>query len=197
MPLNEDEALLVRGLQLLTMKPMIYAANVAEADLADAGAGNAYVQALKQKAAEENCEVIIVSAQARCSCGVALLHPASAEGSLGRIACCCGNSGPRTSNVGVGRYFLGVKGRLVGAGGSRAEGAGSCGGGRVPQLAGGGGGRPVQPDQGSVPQAQPPDLLHNRYLYSCCRAGLRFCSRWQISGIGACERVTSNLIFGL
>lgn len=67
-PLNEDEAALVRGLQLLTMKPMIYAANVAEADLADAGAGNAYVQALKQKAAEEGCEVIIVSAQARhCS----------------------------------------------------------------------------------------------------------------------------------
>lgn len=68
-PLNEDEALLVRGLQLLTMKPMIYAANVAEADLADQGAGNAYVRALKHKASEENCEVIIVSAQARCSPG--------------------------------------------------------------------------------------------------------------------------------
>ena len=66
-PLNEDEALLVRGLQLLTMKPMIYAANVAEADLADQGAGNAYVQALRRKAAEESCEVIIVSAQVRCS----------------------------------------------------------------------------------------------------------------------------------
>ena len=51
-PLNEEEGTLVKGLQLLTMKPMIYAANVAETDLADQGASN-----------QENCEVIIVSAQ--------------------------------------------------------------------------------------------------------------------------------------
>lgn len=61
--LNDDERTLVRGLQLLTMKPMIYAANVNEADLADQGAGNVHVQALREKAAQENCEVIIVSAQ--------------------------------------------------------------------------------------------------------------------------------------
>ncbi|CAL8470119.1 g9661 [Coccomyxa elongata] len=61
--LNADESALVRGLQLLTMKPMIYAANVNEGDLADQGASNAYVQALREKAAKENCEVIIVSAQ--------------------------------------------------------------------------------------------------------------------------------------
>lgn len=37
--LNDDERALVKGLQLLTMKPMIYAANVSEGDLADQGAG--------------------------------------------------------------------------------------------------------------------------------------------------------------
>jgi ribosome-binding ATPase YchF (GTP1/OBG family) len=61
--LTDDEAALVKGLQLLTMKPMIYAANVSENDLADQGASNAHVQALQSKAAQDNCEVIIVSAQ--------------------------------------------------------------------------------------------------------------------------------------
>lgn len=61
--LTEDESVLVKGLQLLTMKPMIYAANVNEADLADQGYSNAYVQALREKAAKESCDVIIVSAQ--------------------------------------------------------------------------------------------------------------------------------------
>ena len=42
-----------------------YAANVAEGDLADSGAGNKHVAALRGKAAEEGCDVIVVSAQAR------------------------------------------------------------------------------------------------------------------------------------
>ena len=54
---------MVRGLYLLTSKPMIYAANVGEEDLADQGASNAYVKAIQEKAAADNCEVIIVSAQ--------------------------------------------------------------------------------------------------------------------------------------
>ena len=62
--LTEEESALVKGLQLLTMKPMIYAANVAESDLADEGASNHHVKALREKAAHEGCEVIIVSAQA-------------------------------------------------------------------------------------------------------------------------------------
>ncbi len=61
--LTADESVLVRGLQLLTMKPMIYAANVNESDLADQGSSNTFVQALREKAAQENCDVIIVSAQ--------------------------------------------------------------------------------------------------------------------------------------
>ena len=59
----EDEDKLVRQLQLLTHKPLTYAANVSENDIADAGASNAQVQALKKKAKEENCEVVVVSAQ--------------------------------------------------------------------------------------------------------------------------------------
>jgi len=55
----------VRGLYLLTAKPVTYAANVAEADLADMGATNPHVKALRGKAAEEGREVVIVSAQVR------------------------------------------------------------------------------------------------------------------------------------
>jgi len=57
----------VRGLYLLTAKPVTYAANVAEADLADMGATNAHVKALRGKAAEEGREVVIVSAQVRAA----------------------------------------------------------------------------------------------------------------------------------
>lgn len=42
--LTEDEALLVKGLGLLTLKPLIYAANVSEDDLGNHGADNVHVQ---------------------------------------------------------------------------------------------------------------------------------------------------------
>ena len=42
--LNKDEAASVKGLGLLTLKPMIYCANVAEGDLADQGASNHHVK---------------------------------------------------------------------------------------------------------------------------------------------------------
>lgn len=61
--LNEDELLLVKGLGLLTLKPLIYAANVGEDDLGNHGANNMHVQALRKRAAEENCEVVVVSAK--------------------------------------------------------------------------------------------------------------------------------------
>ncbi|KAL4440386.1 hypothetical protein ABPG75_003387 [Micractinium tetrahymenae] len=60
--LNDEEAELVRVLCLLTAKPMVYAANVAEDDLAEPDA-NTHVQALKKKAAEEGSGVVVVSAQ--------------------------------------------------------------------------------------------------------------------------------------
>jgi len=60
---TEDELFRIKNLNLLTAKPLCYAANVCEEDLADAGAANEYVKALRGKAAEENCEVVIISAQ--------------------------------------------------------------------------------------------------------------------------------------
>ncbi|MFN3360553.1 MAG: redox-regulated ATPase YchF, partial [Pseudanabaenaceae cyanobacterium] len=58
--LTEEEKSALAFLQLLTMKPTIYAANVAEDDLAT---GNRYVEAVRQIAQEENAEVVVVSAQ--------------------------------------------------------------------------------------------------------------------------------------
>lgn len=61
--LDADETALVRNLQLLTMKPLIYAANVGEADLADGGAGSRHVSAVRALASAEACDVVVVSAQ--------------------------------------------------------------------------------------------------------------------------------------
>jgi GTP-binding protein YchF len=61
--LSDEERPLVAALNLLTAKPMIYAANVGEADLANGGKDNKYVAAIKGKAAKDKCEVILVSAQ--------------------------------------------------------------------------------------------------------------------------------------
>lgn len=52
----------MRQLSLLTMKPIIYAANVAEGQLA-APEENPHVQALSAMAQEEGAEVVVVSAQ--------------------------------------------------------------------------------------------------------------------------------------
>ena len=48
---------------LLTYKPVIYAANVSEDDLADDGASNAGVQAVREYAAKEESEVFVVCAE--------------------------------------------------------------------------------------------------------------------------------------
>lgn len=60
---DEDEQEWFRGYNLLTAKPVIYAANVAEDDLADDGTGNVFVQEVKKNAAEEKCEVFVICAQ--------------------------------------------------------------------------------------------------------------------------------------
>lgn len=60
---SEDEIEAVKGLYLLTMKPVTYAANVAEGDLANKGATNKHVAALRVRAEEEGRQVVIVSAQ--------------------------------------------------------------------------------------------------------------------------------------
>ena len=60
---DEDLQNLFKGYNLLTAKPVIYAANVKEDDLADDGADNAGVQAVRKYAAETNSEVFVVCAQ--------------------------------------------------------------------------------------------------------------------------------------
>ena len=57
---KSDEEAWMRSLFLLTQKPLLYAANVSEEDLAE---GNAYVDALRQLARQEGSRVIIVSAE--------------------------------------------------------------------------------------------------------------------------------------
>ena len=85
--LSDEEAAAIRPLYLLTMKPMIYAANVAEDDLADLGAANKHVQTMRNKIAKDGCELIIVSAQVRrqtCS-RLCILHDDSFGAKNGKV----------------------------------------------------------------------------------------------------------------
>jgi hypothetical protein len=58
--LTEEEAVAIKPLGLLTRKPVIYAANVSDEELAT---GNAYVEKVRQIAADEGAEVVVISAQ--------------------------------------------------------------------------------------------------------------------------------------
>ena len=60
---DEDTVAFVNSLNLLTCKPVIFAANVAEDDLADDGASNSSVQAVRSYAAANGSEVFVISAQ--------------------------------------------------------------------------------------------------------------------------------------
>lgn len=56
---NEDELEAVRDLSLLTIKPVIYVANVEESSI---HTGNEHVDALKESVANEGAEVVLISA---------------------------------------------------------------------------------------------------------------------------------------
>lgn len=60
---DDDELELFKSYNLLTYKPVIYAANVAEDDLADDGASNKGVAAVREFAAGEDSEVFVICAQ--------------------------------------------------------------------------------------------------------------------------------------
>ncbi len=62
-PVDEEEAAMLESMTLLTSKPVIYAANVSEDDLADDGANNPHVAAVRKIAAEEGSGVFVVCAQ--------------------------------------------------------------------------------------------------------------------------------------
>lgn len=60
---DDEESALLQTFNLLTIKPVIFAANVAEDDLADDGANNEYVKAVKKFASENSSEVFVICAQ--------------------------------------------------------------------------------------------------------------------------------------
>ena len=60
---DDDDRAFVNSLDLLTWKPVIYAANVKDDDLADDGASNQYVAAVRELASKSGSEVFVISAQ--------------------------------------------------------------------------------------------------------------------------------------
>lgn len=60
---DEEEAALIDSFCLLTSKPVIFAANVSEDDIADDGAGNDYVKKVREFAKEDGSGVFVISAQ--------------------------------------------------------------------------------------------------------------------------------------
>lgn len=62
-PDDEDAAEWFQSYNLLTAKPVIYAANVSEDDLADDGVNQPYVEAVRRLAAAEDSEVFVICAQ--------------------------------------------------------------------------------------------------------------------------------------
>lgn len=62
-PDDEDDNEFIASLNLLTGKPVIFAANVAENDLANDAANNRYVNAVREFASENGCEVFVICAE--------------------------------------------------------------------------------------------------------------------------------------
>ncbi|HIR14276.1 MAG TPA: redox-regulated ATPase YchF [Candidatus Choladousia intestinavium] len=60
---DEDEQAWMKEYNLLTAKPVIFAANVSEEDLADDGASNPMVQEVRKYAEENHSEVFVICAQ--------------------------------------------------------------------------------------------------------------------------------------
>ncbi len=62
-PEDEDEALWLKEYNMLTAKPVIFAANVSEDDMADDGAGNSYVNQVRELAQKSGSGVFTVCAK--------------------------------------------------------------------------------------------------------------------------------------
>ena len=58
--LTDDEKLSIKAMGFMTLKPIIYATNVSDAELAT---GNAYVEIVRSIAAAEGAQVVVISAQ--------------------------------------------------------------------------------------------------------------------------------------
>ena len=62
MDLTEEEAAFVKTLDLLSFKPVIYAANVSEDEAAD-GSENPYIKSVREFAQAEGAEVVVICAE--------------------------------------------------------------------------------------------------------------------------------------
>lgn len=60
--LGSDDMAVLGPLALLTDKPVLYVANVAEGDVAHDGEGNPFVARVRERAAREGAEVVVISA---------------------------------------------------------------------------------------------------------------------------------------
>ena len=60
---DEEDAAFVQSLTLLTSKPVIYAANVSEDDVADDAESNPFVKTVREYAAKEGSSVFVISAK--------------------------------------------------------------------------------------------------------------------------------------
>ncbi|MCI8746276.1 MAG: redox-regulated ATPase YchF [Lachnospiraceae bacterium] len=60
---DDEETILLESFNLLTGKPVIYAANVSENELADDASGNSYVNSVRDFAKNEGSEVFVICAQ--------------------------------------------------------------------------------------------------------------------------------------
>ena len=58
--LTDEEKLFIKNYQFLTMKPMLYVANVSENDIST---GNEYVEKVREYAKQENSKVVLISAK--------------------------------------------------------------------------------------------------------------------------------------
>ena len=61
--LSEEESKILKSYQLLSSKPIIYVANVSEDDIADDGASNKMVADVKEYAAKEGSDVVVISCE--------------------------------------------------------------------------------------------------------------------------------------
>lgn len=61
--MTDEEAALVQGFFLITSKPVLYVANISEEDIMAGNLENEYVVKIKEYAAQENSEVIVICAK--------------------------------------------------------------------------------------------------------------------------------------
>ena len=61
--MNDDELNIMKSIQLLTNKPVIYACNVSDTDFSGGQNNNPYVSLVEEKAKNENAEVLTICAQ--------------------------------------------------------------------------------------------------------------------------------------